>query len=268
MHDKIFQFSGKDEIKVPENKGSSPSPGGFLADLYTILGAFLIVGAVIVGSIAFSTLALQLIFPPDILDQIQAGNVPSVAVWISLIAFQVSAIALILVLARLTSPEPLRFTFALAPPQASARTIALLFVLITTVQILFSLLTSVFFPADAQHDLSVFRDIMHDAPLVLSLTALIIGAPLSEELLFRGYMMNRLSQTWLGFGGATIVSTTLWTLLHAGYSTIGLIEVFIAGLLFSWVLWQTGSLWITILFHAVYNGFVYIYLLATQPPVI
>ena len=104
MHDEIFQFSGKDEIKVPENKGSSPSPGGFLADLYTILGAFLIVGAVIVGSIAFSTLALQFIFPPDILDQIQAGNVPAVAVWISLIAFQVAAIALILVHAQLTSP--------------------------------------------------------------------------------------------------------------------------------------------------------------------
>jgi uncharacterized protein len=48
----------------------------------------------------------------------------------------------------------------------------------------------------------------------------------------------------------------LWTLLHVGYTVIGLVEVFTIGLLLSWLLWRTGSLWVTIFCHAVYNSLI------------
>jgi len=86
--------------------------------------------------------------------------------------------------------------------------------------------------------------------------AIVVGAPLSEELLFRGFLLSALAQSRLGYFGAALLTTLGWTVLHAGYSGLGLIEVFLAGLLFSWLLWRTGNLWVPIACHAFYNGIV------------
>jgi uncharacterized protein len=81
-----------------------------------------------------------------------------------------------------------------------------------------------------------------------------IGAPLSEELLFRGFLLAALARTRLGFWGAAVLSTLPWAALHAGYSAVGLAEVFIIGLFLSWLLWRTGSLSVAIFCHAAYNS--------------
>lgn len=86
--------------------------------------------------------------------------------------------------------------------------------------------------------------------------AIVVGAPLSEELLFRGFLLSALAQSRIGYFGATLLTTLGWTVLHAGYSGLGLIEVFLAGLLFSWLLWRTGNLWVPVVCHAFYNGIV------------
>jgi len=86
--------------------------------------------------------------------------------------------------------------------------------------------------------------------------AIVVGAPLSEELLFRGFLLSALAQSRLGYFGAALLTTLGWTVLHAGYSGLGLVEVFLAGLLFSWLLWRTGNLWVPVACHAFYNGIV------------
>jgi Type II CAAX prenyl endopeptidase Rce1-like len=83
---------------------------------------------------------------------------------------------------------------------------------------------------------------------------LALGAPLAEELLFRGFLLSALARTRAGFAGAALISTSLWTALHAGYSLIGIVEVFTIGLFFSWMLWRTGSLRVPIFCHALYNS--------------
>ncbi len=80
-----------------------------------------------------------------------------------------------------------------------------------------------------------------------------IGAPISEELLFRGFLLSALAQWRLGFWPAALVVNAVWTALHAGYSVAGLIEVFIGGAYMSWLLWRSGSIWLPILCHAVTN---------------
>ena len=248
------------------NNNPSPSSEGILSNIIKIVGACFVVATIIVASIIASAVVLPLFFTPQIADRIAAGALPSTAVWLSLLAFQAAASCMILLFVSFSAPGRVNYTFALGRPQASLANIAFLFAVIVVVQVLLSFLTFTFFPDEVQRDLGLFRDQIMDAPFVLFFLALVIGAPVSEELLFRGYLMNRLAQTKLGFGGATIVSTTGWTLLHTGYSTVGLIEVFLAGLLFSWVLWKTSSLWIPILFHAIHNGIVLLYLVLTQPP--
>jgi membrane protease YdiL (CAAX protease family) len=109
---------------------------------------------------------------------------------------------------------------------------------------------------DMLTDLRPFVGLVTGPDWALAAVVLGIGAPLSEELLFRGFLLGALAQGKLGFWGAALISTALWTALHAGYSLIGLAEVFVIGLLLSWLLWRTGSLRVTIFCHAVYNSLI------------
>jgi membrane protease YdiL (CAAX protease family) len=102
-------------------------------------------------------------------------------------------------------------------------------------------------------DLEPFADLMGSNRAWQAAIVIGIGAPLSEELLFRGFLQSALAQSRIGYFGASLVTTMGWTALHAGYSPAGLIEVFLIGLLLSWLLWRTGSLWVPILCHAVHN---------------
>jgi membrane protease YdiL (CAAX protease family) len=95
----------------------------------------------------------------------------------------------------------------------------------------------------------------------LALAVMAVGAPLSEELLFRGFLLGALAQTRLRFAGAALLTTIAWTALHPGYSLVGLADVFANGLLFCWLLWRTGSLRVPLLCHAIYNGSIVLSLL-------
>jgi membrane protease YdiL (CAAX protease family) len=112
------------------------------------------------------------------------------------------------------------------------------------------------FRHDMATDLRPFADIVRGPywPLVAAVVA--VGAPLSEELLFRGFLLSALARSGLGFWGAAPVSNLPWAALHAGYSPVGIAEVFVIGLLFSWFLWRTGSLRVPIVCHALYNALV------------
>ena len=91
-----------------------------------------------------------------------------------------------------------------------------------------------------------------------------IGAPISEELLFRGFLLSALARWRGGFWPAALVANVAWTSFHLGYSAAGLIEVFLGGLFFSWLLWRTGSLWLPIIGHAVTN-MVFLTVIAVYP---
>ena len=94
-----------------------------------------------------------------------------------------------------------------------------------------------------------------------------VGAPVSEELLFRGFLFSALAKSRFGLLGASLLTSAVWTSLHSGYSIYGLIEVFAIGLFLAWLLVRTGSLWITIICHMVYNTAVSLVLAVVPLPV-
>ena len=55
---------------------------------------------------------------------------------------------------------------------------------------------------------------------LLALLVVGVGAPLSEELLFRGFLLSALARSRLGFAGGAVITTAWWTALHAGYSAV------------------------------------------------
>ena len=90
----------------------------------------------------------------------------------------------------------------------------------------------------------------------LSFVVVALLAPAAEELLFRGVLLPGLARTWLGFWGAALVSTLVWTALHVGnaYSIAGMLLVFLLGIIFSWMFAVTGSLRVPIAAHMLNNA--------------
>jgi uncharacterized protein len=109
---------------------------------------------------------------------------------------------------------------------------------------------------DLVTDLKPFIQLLNSPAWLPAILAVAIGAPLSEELLFRGFLLPSLAQSRLRFRGAALLTTLAWTGLHAGYSAAGMVEVFLVGLYLSWLLWRTGSLYVPLACHAAINSVV------------
>lgn len=159
-----------------------------------------------------------------------------------------------------------RDTLALRAPANGWRDAIGGVVLIAIVSGSYSLLAMMLFPDDLVGDLRPFWGIMQSQWWWALALVAVVGAPLSEELLFRGFLQSALARTRLGFANAALITTAAWTVLHASYSIVGLGEVFLVGLVLSWLLWQTGSLWVPIICHGIYNGTIISYMAVFPVP--
>ena len=84
--------------------------------------------------------------------------------------------------------------------------------------------------------------------------ALVIAAPVFEEVLFRGFLYEGLRRTRMGAGGTIVVTTLLWTLLHvAQYDLYFLTLIALIGILLGIARERTGSLYVPLAIHAVNN---------------
>ena len=132
----------------------------------------------------------------------------------------------------------------------------------------YNLLVWLLRPGEFLHDLRQFSDLARSSVAPLAMLVIAIGAPVSEELMFRGFLLPALMKSGLGFAGAAAISTLAWTALHINYSLFGLLEVYLIGLVFCWLMRRYGNLWLTIGLHALYNGlqFAFLMLVPLAPP--
>jgi membrane protease YdiL (CAAX protease family) len=87
----------------------------------------------------------------------------------------------------------------------------------------------------------------------LLVLAFSIAAPVSEEVLARGFLYRGWSESFLRVPGAIILSSLVWTLVHLQYDAYFLAEVFSIGLWFGYMRYRGSSLWLTIMLHALNN---------------
>jgi membrane protease YdiL (CAAX protease family) len=85
------------------------------------------------------------------------------------------------------------------------------------------------------------------------LFAFSVAAPMSEEVLARGFLYRGWSASFLRVPGAIILSSLLWTVVHLQYDLYFLAEVFSIGLWFGYMRYRSSSLWLTIVLHALNN---------------
>ena len=102
---------------------------------------------------------------------------------------------------------------------------------------------------------------------VLSVPGIVIGAPIFEELLFRGVLFAGIAQTRLGRGGAVMISALLWAALHGGSESLfSVAMLFILGIGLGVLLLRFGTIWVTIACHTAWNAtFVLLAYLASGP---
>lgn len=107
----------------------------------------------------------------------------------------------------------------------------------------------------------VVQQVLQDAlaggrQLVLAGIVIVIVAPITEELIFRGVMLPAL-QRRVGFWSAAIVSSLVFCAIHVeviASQPLALVGMFVLSMLLAGSYQLTGSLIVPIIVHAVFNG--------------
>ena len=89
----------------------------------------------------------------------------------------------------------------------------------------------------------------------LFVLSVVIGAPIMEEIVFRGFLYRGLSATRIGVAGAIVITAVLFGLAHPEKGPAGMFDTAVHGVMWGWLRWYTGSLWVTIGAHAANNSF-------------
>lgn len=111
-------------------------------------------------------------------------------------------------------------------------------------------------------DEPVVQQVLQDAlaggrQLVLAATVIVVLAPVTEELVFRGVMFPALGRR-IGVWPAAVVSSLMFCAIHVEVmmsQPLALIGMFVLSMILAWSFHATGSLVVPILIHAVFNGF-------------
>lgn len=83
--------------------------------------------------------------------------------------------------------------------------------------------------------------------------ALLVAAPLSEEVFFRGFLIKGLSASVVRWYGAVVISSAAWAAIHLQYDLYGVAVIFGLGLVLGAARVKTGSIILTMLLHSFTN---------------
>jgi CAAX protease family protein len=83
--------------------------------------------------------------------------------------------------------------------------------------------------------------------------SVVVVAPLTEELMFRGFLHRGWAPSWLGVYGTIALTSALWAALHQQYNLFGILVIFTMGLILGWMRQRSGSTTLPILLHGFNN---------------
>ncbi len=94
-----------------------------------------------------------------------------------------------------------------------------------------------------------------DVWLYLMIGLAVVGAPVYEEVLYRGIVQQALVGAGMRRWPAILTTSVLFTLVHLGpvTSADGLLALFVLSIGFGWVYEKTGRLSASIVMHAAFN---------------
>jgi hypothetical protein len=102
-------------------------------------------------------------------------------------------------------------------------------------------------------------------PLILFILflSICIGAPLVEELIFRGYILDSIrsnhSDTFAIIGSGLLFGFMHWNPIFGFFDLYQVGSTAIGGMLYAWLRLRTGSIWPPILCHFIWNGTIFFF---------
>jgi membrane protease YdiL (CAAX protease family) len=98
-----------------------------------------------------------------------------------------------------------------------------------------------------------YASVRGTAALPLFFIAIVIVAPVTEEIAFRGFLFRGLSQSALGVPGTIVLSSAAWAVMHVQYDVIQVGQIILIGVLLGWLRWASGSTLLVIGLHVLAN---------------
>lgn len=83
--------------------------------------------------------------------------------------------------------------------------------------------------------------------------AVVLMAPLFEEFLFRGFMLEGLRHSFIGTAGAILITSAIWAIIHAQYELFEVFTIFLIGIALAIARIRSQSLYVPIAMHALMN---------------
>ena len=86
--------------------------------------------------------------------------------------------------------------------------------------------------------------------------AVVIVAPIGEEILFRGFLQKFLEEYWQDITRAVLVTSLFFAMIH--FNPFWTIQIYLLGVILGFLSWKTKSVIPSIILHSLNNGFAYI----------
>ena len=86
--------------------------------------------------------------------------------------------------------------------------------------------------------------------------AVVIVAPIGEEIVFRGFLQRFLEKYWKDITRAVLVTSLFFAMIH--FNPFWTIQIYMLGVILGFLAWKTKSLIPSILLHIVNNGSAFI----------
>ena len=99
----------------------------------------------------------------------------------------------------------------------------------------------------------IYRNAKATGALPLLWLAVVVAAPVAEEIVFRGFIFRgwvRPSQRPMV---GILLVTTFFAVIHIQYNWFGILQVFLIGFLLTWTRWRSGSTLLSMLLHFITN---------------
>lgn len=102
-----------------------------------------------------------------------------------------------------------------------------------------------------------FSGLSHGYEYFLAFFTLVIVAPVSEEILFRGYLLGKLRK-YIPIWASILITSLLFGLVHFEWNVS--VDVFALSIVLCLLRVQTGRLWPSIVLHMIKNGIAFYFL--------
>jgi membrane protease YdiL (CAAX protease family) len=108
-------------------------------------------------------------------------------------------------------------------------------------------------PVVTQFQIDIYVSAQKAGTLLLLWLALVVAAPIGEEVTFRGFLFRGWVRPATAAMPAIVVIAAFFAVLHIQYNWFGILQVFAIGFILTWFRWVSGSTLLTIFMHAIVN---------------